>query len=144
MRKSIFMPYYILILIPALDLDVVDRHRAECTDEGCCQTGIRDERNVVVDRCTTNVVSVCKLSCREVLRDVHHEVDLLVCKHIHRLSVLAGKLRILCLCWPDHALCRDTVLIKVFCSSLCSVEVVSSFVEKLAGIEKVCLLESIT
>ena len=107
------MPYYILILIPALDLDVVDRHCAECTDEGCCQTRICDQRNVVVNGCTANVVSVCELLVREVLRDVDHQVELLVCEHLHRLLVLAGKLRILCLVRPDHALGRYSILREV-------------------------------
>ena len=47
-----------LVLIPALDLDVVDGHCAEGADEGCRKTGIRDERNVEVDCCAADVVAV--------------------------------------------------------------------------------------
>ena len=112
-RAHYVLWHEILVLIPALDLDVVDGHRAECADEGCGQTGIRDERDVEVYGCTTDIVSVGQLLVREVLRNVDHQVELLVGEHVHSCLVLACKLRILRLTRPDDTLGRDAVLSKV-------------------------------
>ena len=56
------LDFTLSILIPALDLDVIDRHRAECTDECCRKTCISDERNIEIHSGTTYVVSVGQLS----------------------------------------------------------------------------------
>ena len=52
----------LLILIPALDLDLIYAHRAECTDEGCGQTGIGNQWDIEVNCCSTDVISISQLS----------------------------------------------------------------------------------
>lgn len=53
--------YAILVLVPALDLDVVDGHCAEGTDEGGGQTCVGDKRNVEVDGSAAYIVAVGEL-----------------------------------------------------------------------------------
>ena len=52
----------LLILIPALDLDLIYAHRAERTDEGCGQTGIGNQWDIEVNCCSTDVISISQLS----------------------------------------------------------------------------------
>ena len=52
----------LLILIPALDLDLVNAHRAECTDERSSKTRVGNQWNIEVNCCSTNVISVSQLS----------------------------------------------------------------------------------
>ena len=46
----------LLVLLPALNLKLILAQCAECLDEGGSQTGIGDQRNVVVDGTTTDSV----------------------------------------------------------------------------------------
>ena len=50
--------YYLSILLPALDVEVIELHGAESVDESRCQTCVGDEWHVEVDGCTANLISV--------------------------------------------------------------------------------------
>lgn len=65
----------IIILLPALHLDVLQFQVAECLDEGLGQTGIGHQRNVVIDGTTTDAVAVGQLTFRVVLRYVDDQFD---------------------------------------------------------------------
>lgn len=67
-----------LVFVPALDLDVLLVELAERRDKGARQSGVRDERNVEVDRAAANRVVVAELGLRQVLRDVDYQIDLLL------------------------------------------------------------------
>lgn len=54
--------YYLLILLPALDVEFVELHGAESVDEGRCQTCVGDEWYVEVDGCTANLISVAQFA----------------------------------------------------------------------------------
>ena len=54
--------HYLLILLPALDVEFVELHGAESVDEGGCQTGVGDEWYVEVDGCTANLISVAQFA----------------------------------------------------------------------------------
>ena len=43
----------LLVLCPALDLELLNGERAEGCDEGRGKTGVRQEGDIEVDRCTT-------------------------------------------------------------------------------------------
>ena len=47
-----------------------------CLDEGGSQTGIGEQRNVVVDGTTTDSVTIGELTLGVILRDVDDEVEL--------------------------------------------------------------------
>ena len=66
-----------LIFLPSLDLDVSLLHVAECLDEGTCQTGVRHQRNVMVDRGATDLVTVGQLTSGLVLRDIDNQIYLM-------------------------------------------------------------------
>lgn len=60
------MPYQkegLFIFFPALDSNVIDCHGTECMDKGACQTCICNQRNVQVDCCTTDLVTVVQFTC---------------------------------------------------------------------------------
>ena len=59
---TLLLIIYLLILIPALDLDLVYAHSAECTDEGSCETRVGDEWNIEVNGCSADVISIGQLS----------------------------------------------------------------------------------
>ena len=67
-----------LVFVPALDLDVLLVELAERRDKGARQSSVRDERNVEVDRAAANRVVVAELGLRQVLRDIDHQIDLLL------------------------------------------------------------------
>ncbi len=115
LRRPWGRPFVIdlLVLVPTLDLDIVEGHRAEGADEGGGEAGVGDKRDIEVDGGSTDVVSVGQLLVGEVLRDVDHEVEFLVCEHLHRLLVFACKFRVLGFGRPDYALGRHTVLSEV-------------------------------
>lgn len=48
----------LLIFLPALDLNVLDLHLAEGFDESTCQTGIRNQRDIMIDGTATNLVAI--------------------------------------------------------------------------------------
>ena len=65
-----------VILLPALNLDVILLQGGEGLDEGFGQTYIRHQRNVVVDGATTDAVAVGQLTLGVVLRHIDDEVEL--------------------------------------------------------------------
>jgi len=73
------------IFLPRLDLDILFIHFAEGIDEGTCQTGVGNQRNVVVDGTTTNLVTVGQFALGVVLRDVYDEVELVFGNHLHHV-----------------------------------------------------------
>jgi len=52
----------IVILLPALDLHIVEVHGGEGLDEGLGQTDVGHQRNVVVDGATTDLITVGELT----------------------------------------------------------------------------------
>ena len=75
----------LLVLLPALDLKLILAQCAECLDEGGSQTGIGDQRNVVVDGTTTDSVTIGELTLGVILRDVDDEVELVIRNHLHHV-----------------------------------------------------------
>ena len=75
-------------LAPCLDFDVIEALRAEGVDECGGKSGVGDERNVEVDGCTTNLVAIGEFAHREVLRHVHHHVDVVAVQEVECLWLL--------------------------------------------------------
>ena len=75
-----FPPYSIqyssFILRPRLNRQIFRRHRAESIDEGACQTGIRNQRDVEVDGGAADLVAVGDFGGAQVAGNVDHEVAL--------------------------------------------------------------------
>lgn len=59
-RAFLYLQYVkkqLLILLPALDLDILLLQLAECFDEGTCQTSIGNQWNIMIDGSATNLVA---------------------------------------------------------------------------------------
>ena len=94
----------LLILLPALDLDVLLLHLAEGIDEGTGQTRVGDQRNVVIDRRTTNLVTIGQLTLAVILRDVDYQLEDMLAEHLHDV-VVALLIR------PTNGDCWDLIVI---------------------------------
>ena len=77
----------LLILLPALDLDVLLLHLAEGIDEGACQTCVGDQWDIVVDRRTTDLIAVGQLTLAVILRDVDYQLKDMLAEHLHDVVV---------------------------------------------------------
>ena len=49
----------LFIFLPALYLNIFQFQIAECLDKGTCQTSIGDQWNIVIDRSTTDAITIC-------------------------------------------------------------------------------------
>ena len=112
-----------LIFVPAFDLDVFRCQSAEGDDKGTCQTGIRDQWNVEVDRTASNRVVVVQLIFRQVLWNVDNQIDLLLLDVIQRIGLLF-------LIGPMQNGRMDTVQLEEFSSTLGCEDVVSATLKR--------------
>ena len=85
-------PALLSIFAPASDGYVVRTHGAECADESTGQTGIGQQWNIQVYGSAADTVAVTQFACSQILRDIHHHVNLLSVQHLQRLRLtcLAG------------------------------------------------------
>ncbi len=60
-QSSIFQ-LSIVILLPALDLHILEVHGGEGLDESLSQAHVRHQRNVVIDGTTTDLVTIGQLT----------------------------------------------------------------------------------
>lgn len=123
----------LFVFVPALDAYIVNAHGAERLDEGAGQTGVGYKRNVQVDGGTADLVSVIQLAGRQVARDVHHHVYLLLVQHLQclRMSFLAR---------PVHAGVLNTVLGEELGGSAGSVQLVALLLQHSGSGQHVYLL----
>ena len=76
-----------VILLPALDLDVLELHRAEGLDECLGKAHVGHQGNIVVDGTTTDAITIGELALGLVLRHVDDKVELMVGYHVHHLVI---------------------------------------------------------
>ena len=74
-----------VILLPTLNLDIIELHRAESIDESLGETHIGHQRDVMVDGTTTDAITIGELALGMVLRHIDDEVKLMVGNHVHHL-----------------------------------------------------------
>lgn len=132
------------ILIPGLDLDVVYAGGAESADEGGGEAGIREEGDVEVYGCPSDLVAVGKFQSREVFRDIDHHINFFVLNHFQSWFESSLEIRIVTLAWPEHLRRRNTVLYKILIRATCGVKLITLLDEKSAGPQHISLLERIT
>ena len=120
------------ILIPRLDLEVVDAGGAEGADESGGQTGIGEEGDVEVYGCPSDLVAVGKFQSREVFRDIDHHINLFVLNHFQSWFESSLEIRIVTLAWPEHLRRRNTVLYKILIRATCGVKLITLLDEKSA------------
>lgn len=80
-----YLWYTLFIFLPALDLDFILAHVAECFNECFGQAGVGNQRNVVVDGPTTDAVTVGQFPFGVVFRDVDNQVELMFRNHLHHI-----------------------------------------------------------
>ena len=80
-----FIKEYLFILAPTLDADIIQLDIAESIYECRRKTTVGDKGNIKVDGGTTYLITVGELTGSEVLRDVHHHIDLMVVEHVESL-----------------------------------------------------------
>jgi hypothetical protein len=73
-----FKNVHALILVPALYVEVFNRKHAERFNEGTCQTSISNQRNVVINSSTTNLVAIAQLTVSTILGDINHKIETMV------------------------------------------------------------------
>ena len=97
-----------IVLLPALNLDVVLREGGEGFDEGLGKAHVGHQRCVVVDGATTYAITIGQLSLGVVLRHVDDKVELVGSNHVHDvvLSFLVG---------PQHRRCVDSIFVEETC-----------------------------
>ena len=79
----------VLILTPSLDVDIIDAQCAERIDERRSQTAVGNQWYVEVDGCTTNLITIRKLTNCEILRNIYNHINLVLTKHIKSLWLLS-------------------------------------------------------
>ena len=72
----------LFVFTPGLDANLLDRNGAEGLDEGRGQTTVGDQGDIQVDGRTTDLVAVGELVRGQVLRNVHHHVNLVLMQEI--------------------------------------------------------------
>ena len=87
MRLQIYGNSYLLVFLPALNLDVFFVHITESADESTCQAGVGDQWNVVIDRCTTDLLAIGQLALAVVFRNVDNQFEHVLAEHIHDVQV---------------------------------------------------------
>ena len=125
----------LLVLLPALNLKLILAHCAECLDEGGSQTGIGEQRNVVVDGATTDSVTIGQLTLGVILRDVDDEVELVVGNHLHHVRKI-----LLVLIRPSYGCSLHVVLVEELRCTGCSIDGVTVLHQRLCSIEQRSLL----
>ena len=86
------MHYELLILIPRLDIQIVNAITQECADEGGGEAGVCEEWDVEVDGHTADYVILVHLRLGEVFGHVDYEVKLVLLDHFGDvgLAVVVG------------------------------------------------------
>ena len=123
-----------LVLVPALDGDVVLAHLAEGADERGGQSRVGDERDVEVDGGAADLVAVAQLALLKRAGDVDHHVDLPLVDELQgvgELALLAGL---------AHAGRGDAVVLKEFVGAGGGIELVALAVQHHGGFKHVGLL----
>ena len=102
-------------------------------DKCTCQTCVGDQRNIQVDGGATDLVTVADLAFGEVLRNVHHHVNLFLVQHIQclRMSLLVR---------PVYQCIFNTVFCEEAAGSSGSIQVVTVLLQLAGRIEHACLL----
>lgn len=55
--------------------------------ESTCQAGVGDQWNVVIDRCTTDLIAIGQLALAVVFRNVDNQFEHVLAEHIHDVQV---------------------------------------------------------
>ena len=109
----------LLVFFPRLDFDIIDRKVAECIDKSTCQASVGEQRNIEVDACAANLITMAQLGAGEVFGDVHNKVDFLTVQEVESLRLLVGFGR------PIGTNRRHTVGIEISMRSACGIELIT-------------------
>ena len=124
----------LLVFVPALNLYIVDIQAAKCLNEGRCQPGIGNERDIEVDSGTTYFVAIVELLLRQVLGNIYHQIDLFVVQHFQSLRLAIA------FAGPKDFYSRYTVIGEELVRTPRSKKAVSFFVQKLSSFEHIGFL----
>ena len=69
------------IFVPALNLNILHSHIAECSDKGRSQSRIGQKRDIKVDSTTANRIVVTQFTLGGIFRYVDYQIELFVRKH---------------------------------------------------------------
>ena len=109
----------LFIFLPALDFDIIHCQCTECMDKGTCQTCIRNQRNIQINRCPANFIPIRQFPCGKVARDIHYQVNLLLMQHLKRLGFLPGFTR------PIDQCAGNAIFLKETMSSSCRIQILT-------------------
>ena len=83
----------LFILLPAFDRDIFFGEVTNGSDKCACQTCIRNERNVMIDRRTADFVAVGQLPSRVIFRDIDDPVECMTAEHFDDVQFTASFVR---------------------------------------------------
>ena len=72
----------LLVFSPTLDANILRAMFAECRDEGRSQTSICNQRDIQVNGCTAEFITIGQFSCGKILVDIDHKLDLAIMRII--------------------------------------------------------------
>ena len=122
----------LLILLPALDLDILYVHGAEGIDEGAGEACVRYQRDVVVDSGTADAVSVGQFPLAMVFRDIDYQLDDVLRDEVHDAEVSL-------FVWPASRDSLDAVVVEELRRTVRSIDGVALALQTLARFEQIHL-----